>query len=95
MLHDASGAEFACYRWDALRFSVSWKAYCFADTHERDSWRDHSDDLTVDIILDRLVADLVERGRVDADVARDAALGQMLIDDYIHFPVRETAAGSQ
>ena len=31
-----------------LRFSVSWKAYCFADEHERDTWREHRDDLTLD-----------------------------------------------
>src|SRR5262249_28595698 len=27
--------EVARYRWDELRFSVSWKAYCFADERER------------------------------------------------------------
>ena len=26
----------AAYRWDELRFSISWKAYCFADEDERD-----------------------------------------------------------
>jgi hypothetical protein len=56
------------------------------DAHERDTWRDHRDDLTVDVILDRLVADLVAGERVAPDVARDAALGQLLIDEYIRFP---------
>jgi hypothetical protein len=77
----------ARYRWDELRFSVSWKAYCFRDEHERDTWRDHRDDLTLDAILDRLVDDLCARDRVTRDVARDAALGQLLIDEYVAFPL--------
>ena len=60
-------------QWDELRFSVSWKAYCFRDEHERDTWRDHRDDLTLDVILDRLVDDLRERGRVDARRRRATA----------------------
>ena len=35
-----NGAEVTRYDWPELRFSVSWKAYCFADEHERDAWRD-------------------------------------------------------
>jgi len=85
-LRAADGSELARYRWDELRFSVSWKAYCFADEDERVAWREHADDLTVDLILDRLVDDLVARGRAEPDVARDDALGQLLIDEYIRFP---------
>jgi hypothetical protein len=85
-VHDTDGNEIARYDWSQLRFSVSWKAYCFHDERERDSWREHTDDLTLDAILDRLVDDLRERGRVDGDVARDAELGTLLIDEYIRFP---------
>ena len=66
---------------------MSWKAYCFRDEHERDTWRDHRDDLTLDMILDRLVDDLAARGRVERNATRDGALGQLLIDEYIRFPV--------
>ena len=83
--------EVARYDWPELRFSVSWKAYCFQNEHERDSWREHSDDLTLDLIIDRLVADLASRGRVDIDVARDSELGALLIDEYIRFPASSTA----
>jgi hypothetical protein len=86
VLHDANGARLGDYAWDELRFSVSWKAYCFRDSDERDAWREHSDDLTLDVILDRLVDDLVARGRVDGDVKRDSELGRLLIDKYIRFP---------
>ena len=83
----ANGDETACYRWEELRFSVSWKAYCFRDAHERDTWREHRDDLTLDAILDRLIDDLRTRGRVDSGVDRDGALGALLIDEYVQFPV--------
>lgn len=83
---DTDGSEIARYAWDELRFSVSWKAYCFRDTHERDTWRDHRDDLTLDVVVERLVDDLCERGRVDPGVERDAKLGLMMIDEYVRFP---------
>jgi len=85
-LRDGDGAPLADYGWDELRFSVSWKAYCFADETERDAWRTHGDDLTEDRIVDTLVADLAERGLVRSDVPRDRALGLTLIDQYVRFP---------
>lgn len=82
----ADGAEVARYDWDELRFSVSWKAYAFADEAERDAWRTGSDDLDEDRIVDTLVADLAERGVATPDVPRDADLGLLLIDTYVGFP---------
>ena len=90
----ADGSELARYTFDALRFSISWKAYCFGDDRERATWRDHADDLTIDRILDRLIDDLHARGRVARDVARDSTLGQLLIDEYVHFPVSTTSSTS-
>ena len=94
MLRAADGTELARYRWDELRFSVSWKAYCFQDVHERDTWREHRDDLTLDAILDRLVEDLRSRDRVSGDGARDNALGQLLIDEYVAFPISTASSAS-
>jgi hypothetical protein len=79
------------YPWSDLRFSVSWKAYCFRDEHERDAWREHTDDLGIDAVLDRLVDDLADRGVVARDVERDATLGLLLIDEYVHFPAAARA----
>jgi len=79
----------ARYRWDELRFSVSWKAYCFADETERDAWKSHADDLELEWILDRLVADLQQRGRVDGDPPRDRDLALTIIDEYIRFPASQ------
>jgi len=86
-LRDATGNVLTTYKWEQLRFSVSWKAYCFRDEHERDTWRAHRDDLTTTVILDRLVEDLCERGLAQRDIARYGAFGQLLIDEYIRFPV--------
>ena len=87
MLRAADGAEISRYAWEELRFSVSWKAYCFRDAHERDTWREHRDDLTLDAILDHLIDDLRSRDRVSGNVTRDGALGQLLIDEYVKFPI--------
>jgi hypothetical protein len=74
------------YATDDLRYSVSWKAYCFTDDEERRRWESHDDDLTLDEILDRLVDDM---GGVRPD--RDAELGRQLIDHYIRFPAAAPA----
>jgi hypothetical protein len=79
------------YDWDELRFSVSWKAYCFSDAAERDLWRDHGDDLTPEVVVATLVADLVARGIVAPDVAIDRALGLLMIDTYIRYPAAAPA----
>jgi hypothetical protein len=76
----------ARYRWDELRFSISWKAYCFADEAERDAWKSHTDDLDLDWIVGRLVDDLRARGRIDGDVPPHPDLALTIIDEYIKFP---------
>jgi hypothetical protein len=84
-LRDAGGNLLRTYRWDELRFSVSWKAYCFADERERSAWRDHTEDLGVETAVERLIADLVARGVATTDTPR-AELGSRLIDEYVVFP---------
>ena len=76
----------ASYAWDELRFSISWKAYCFADQAERRAWAEHSDDLQLDPILDRLVDDLRARGRLRGDRPAPTDLALTIIDEYITFP---------
>jgi hypothetical protein len=78
------------HRWDELRFSVSWKAYCFADVDEQATWRTNVDDLSLDVVVDRLVADLRERGVLDGEVPPDAELCPLIIDTYIRFPATST-----
>jgi hypothetical protein len=85
-VHDRTGDDIVTYDWDDLRFSVSWKAYCFGDEAEREAWRTHTDDLNENEIVGRLVEDLIERGVVSGDVARDPELGLAMMDTYIRFP---------
>jgi hypothetical protein len=76
----------ARYPWADLRFSVSWKAYCFADEAERRAWREHSDDLPVDTVVGRLVAELRRRGRFDGDPPSGQDLVDLIVDEYIPYP---------
>lgn len=85
VLRDATGRSLRAYTWEELRFSVSWKAYCFVDEHERTMWRDHTDDLDLSSVLDVLVDDLTRRGRADVTTPRHE-LGLILIDEYVGFP---------
>jgi len=74
------------YEWNEMRFSVSWKAYCFRDLAERDAWRSHEEDLEIETVLDRLCDDLRERGRLDGSRPGNRELAETLVDEYIHFP---------
>jgi hypothetical protein len=75
----------AVYRWDDLRLSISWKAWCFADEDEVRRNDEHSDDLTLAQILDTFVDDLRARGTI---IGRpdDDALAHTILDEYIRFP---------
>ena len=78
---------------DDIRCSVSWKAYGFADDAERRAWVDGSDDLTLDIVIDRLVEELCARGRrmgPDHGLSEEE-LGLLLIDEFVPFPATARA----
>ena len=82
--------EIGRYRWDDMRFSISWKAYCFRDEAERDSWRDHTRDLDADTVLDTLCTDLRKRGRIGGARPSNRELAELLVDEYVHFPAPST-----
>jgi hypothetical protein len=65
-----------------LRYSVSWKAQCFADDSERRVTMTHTDDLTYDLIMARLLTRLPPA----AERLAPDALGRLLIDTYVQFP---------
>jgi hypothetical protein len=74
------------YRWEELRFSISWKAYCFADEAERRAWFEHRDDLSSARVVDRLLADMKARGVVSLARPGDAELADLIIDTYVRYP---------
>jgi hypothetical protein len=74
------------YQWDDMRFSVSWKAYCFRDEAERDAWHQHTRDLDIDAVVDTLCADLRERGRIRDERPPHRELAEILVDEYVKFP---------
>ncbi len=80
------------YRWDELRFSVSWKAYCFRDEAERTAWSAHHDDLSLDFVVDTLVADMKARGAIDGATPEGVELVDLIIDTYIPYQAAEGAA---
>lgn len=81
----------ARYRWDELRFSVSWKAYCFSDEAERESWREQRDAVGLGFVLDTLDRDLRERGVLAGEAPMRRELAKLLVDTYIRFPKPEAA----
>ncbi len=85
-------APLAHYAWDQLRFSVSWKAYCYRDAAERRLAEEHGDDLDLDRILSTLAADLRRRGRLEGPIPPERELALLLIDEYVKFPAAAAAA---
>jgi len=89
------GRPVAEYDWRDLRFSVSWKAHCFADEAELTAAREHTDDLTRRQVLDALTADLRRRGRIGREAMSDTELALTIIDEYIQFPPAAPDARAQ
>jgi len=81
----------ATYKWDDLRLSISWKAWCFANEDEARINDEHADDLTLDRILETFVGDLRARGLI-ASRPDDDKLAQRILDEYIRFPEERAAA---
>ncbi len=76
----------ATYGPGEVRTSVQWKAYCFPDEAAQRRFADHSDDLTVEQVVDRLLADLRSRGLVGDERPDDTSLALLLMSTYIAFP---------
>lgn len=82
-----AGAEtLARYRWQDLRYSVSWKAWCYRDEADRRRAEQHLDDLSLDAILDALEADLRGRGLLAGQRPAEDEFARLLIERYVRFP---------
>jgi hypothetical protein len=82
------------YRPEQMRLLVHWSAELYADMAEVEKSLDHSDDLTHDVVLDRLLADMRSRG-VDVaeptDPMHDPAFIRALIATYSIAPTTDWA----
>ena len=90
-LANPSGDEVARYTWADLRYSISWKAYCFKDQAEQQKWATKSDDLTLEQILNTLETELRGRGVLTGARPEPTAFAQLLVDTFIRFPLRQAA----
>ena len=87
-------AVVAAYDWDELRFSISWKAYCFADEAERRAWQRAQR-------RPRARPDPRPPGRRPARAAAASTatrpaptdLALLIIDEYIKFPAELLQCG--
>ena len=80
------------YDWADLRYSISWKAYCFKDEAEENLWRTGSDDLSIEFILDRIEADLRKSGALTGERPEPTEFATLMVGRYIRFPHQQMAA---
>ena len=76
----------ADFSWSQIRYSISWKAYCFAGDDAETLWREGSDDLTTDVILDTLEAALRARGLLQGKRPDPTEFALLLVSTFIQFP---------
>lgn len=72
--------------WPDLRYSISWKAYCFRDDAEKRVWQDGSDNLEVEFILERLEAELRRIGVLEGPRPEPTTFAMMLVKSFVRFP---------
>lgn len=88
------GKHFATYKTDDLRWTIVYRARCFADAKEADHFHNLPEEETMQLeeILDILKKDLIARNRLSADndISRlDLAI--LLMDEYITYPLSPTS----
>lgn len=83
---DELGERQVDYPADEIRFSVSWKAYCFEDADAEAAWRGHADDLTLDQILDTLEGEARDQGALDGPRPAPRDFADLLIDRHYRRP---------
>jgi len=76
-------AEFS---WPEIRYSISWKAYCFEDERAESLWRGGTEALTVEQILGTLEAALRERGLLPGSRPDPTEFALLLAETFIQFP---------
>lgn len=76
----------AQYSWPQIRYSISWKGYCFRDQADRTVWEGHSDDLVLDEIIDIFEQDLRRSGRLQGERPQPDVFAQLMVETYVRYP---------
>lgn len=86
------GEPIHTYQPSDLRFLVHWNAEVYEDMEEVRKVMDHTDDLTIQMVVDRLLADMRSKGRKVAepsDPLNDTEFVRALIETYTIGPTTE------
>ena len=79
----------ARYEFEDVRVSISWKAQVFASKEQEALYRNHEDDLTLELVVETLLADLAAKGTSTerpADPLHDRAFVETLNATYRRAP---------
>jgi hypothetical protein len=76
----------AQFNWSQLRYSISWKAYCFSDDEAEAKWRAGSEDLSVEQILEILDAELRRRGLLRGARPEPTEYALLLVSTFVQYP---------
>jgi hypothetical protein len=74
------------YHWSRLRYSISWKAYCFKSDQEQTRWRQGADELSVEQILETLEKPLRGDGVLSGSRPEPTEFALMLVKHFVHYP---------
>lgn len=76
----------AHYEWSQIRYSISWKGYCFRSSAERLAWEEHSDDISLEQILAIFEAELRRRKVFSGARPEPDAFALLMVQTFIRFP---------
>ena len=82
----------ADYRWADLRYSISWKAYCFEDEAAAERWRSGSEDLSLDDILSVFETELDRRSLLPGGRPEPTEFALLMVREFVRFPGHAVAA---
>lgn len=74
------------YTWNDLRYSISWKGYCFPDAARHALWQEERDLLTIPEVLARFESDLGAQGLAQPSQMSADDRAELLVRHYIKFP---------
>lgn len=74
------------YDWSEIRYSISWKGYCFRDRDERNAWIDHSDDLSTETVLKILETEMRDRNVMTGPRPEPDMFARQMVETFVHFP---------